>query len=191
MILNALKSVANCLSKAGISYMVIGGQAVLQYGQPRFTHDIDVTIALTPREASGVLNCIQGSFRVLPRDQEKFIQETWVLPVEHLETGVRVDFVFSITSFEREAIEKAREITVADMPIRYISPEDLIVQKIIAGRAIDLEDAKGILDMQGEKLDRDRIEESIIDLSRETGEKEWLKRWEEVKTRSVSMTEGA
>jgi predicted nucleotidyltransferase len=181
VILKALQSVASCLSGAGILYMVIGGQAVLQYGLPRFTQDIDVTIALTPAEAGKVLNCIEGSFRVLPRNLEKFIRETWVLPVEHLETGVRVDFIFSATAFEREAIEKAREITVEDMSICYISPEDLIVQKIIAGRAIDLEDAKGILDMQGDKINRERIEKSIIALSRETGEKEWLKRWKEVK----------
>jgi len=161
--------------------MVIGGHAVLQYGLPRFTQAIDVTIALTPREADNVLNSIEGSFRVLPRDIEKFIRDTWVLPVEHHETGVRVDLIFSISAFEREAIEKAREITAEDMPIRYISPEDLIVQKIIAGRAVDLEDAKGILDMQGERIDRERIERSISALSRESGENEWLKRWDEVK----------
>ena len=60
----------------------------LKNKSPVFTQDIDVTIALTPREA----------------------------------------------------IEMAREITVETMPIRYISPEDLIVQKMIAGRAVDLED---------------------------------------------------
>jgi predicted nucleotidyltransferase len=181
MILKALKSVARCLSEAGIPYMVIGGQAVLQYGLPRFTQDIDITIAMTPRETNEVLNSIEGSFRILPRDIEKFIQDTWVLPVEHLETGVRVDFIFSVTAFEREAIERAREINVEDMLIRYISPEDLIVQKIIAGRAIDLEDTKSILDIQGERIDMERIEKSVIAFSREMGEEEWLNRWQEVK----------
>jgi len=166
--------------------MVIGGHAVLQYGIPRFTQDIDVTIALTPEEVGKVLKSIEGSFRVLPRDIEAFIRDTWVLPVEHLETGVRVDLIFSITAFEREAIEMAREITVENMTIRYISPEDLIVQKIIAGRAVDLEDAKGILDMQGERIDRERIEKSISALSRESGEYEWLKRWDEVKKSSAT-----
>ena len=186
MILQALKSVASCLSEAGIPYIVIGGHAVLQYGIPRFTQDIDVTIALTPEEADKVLNCIKGFFRVLPRDIEEFIQDTWVLPVEHLDTGVRVDLIFSITAFEREAIEQAREITIENMPIRYISPEDLIVQKIIAGRAVDLEDAKGILVMRDERIDRGRIEKSISALSRERGENEWLKRWEEVKKSLVT-----
>jgi len=181
VILKALKSVARCLSGAGIPYMVIGGQAVLQYGLPRFTQDIDLTIALTPEEADKILNCIEGSFRVLPRNLEKFIRETWILPVEHFETGVRVDFIFSISTFEREAIEKAREIRIEDQSIRYIQPEDLVVQKIIAGRAIDLEDARGILNTQGEKIDRERIERGIIALSQETGEKEWLNRWKEVK----------
>jgi predicted nucleotidyltransferase len=102
--------------------------------------------------------------------------------VEHKETGVRVNFIFSLTGFEREAIEKAREITVEDMPIRYISPGDLIVQKVIAGRAVDLEDVRGILDMQGEAMDKKKVEERITALSREMGVKQWLTRWKKVKT---------
>ena len=182
MILKTLKAAANCLSRAGIPYMVIGGQAVLQYGLPRLTQDIDITLALTPEEVGTVLKAIESSFRTLPQDVEQFIRETWVLPVEHKETGVRVDLIFSLTGFEREAIEKAREITVEDMPIRYISPGDLIVQKVIAGRAVDLEDVRGILDMQGKEIDEKKVEERITVLSRETGIKQWLTRWKKVKT---------
>ena len=88
------------------------------------------------------------------------------------------DFIFFISAFERGAIEKAREIRIEDQSIRYIQPEDLVVQKIIAGRAIDLEDARGILNTQGEKIDRERIERDIIALSQETGEKKVAKQVE-------------
>nr|QNO51984.1 hypothetical protein NODOFMBO_00006 [Methanosarcinales archaeon ANME-1 ERB6] len=37
------------------------------------------------------------------------------------------DFIFSVSAFEREAIEKAQKISIEDPSIRYISPEDLVV----------------------------------------------------------------
>ena len=39
-----LERLATAITAAGVRYMVIGGQAVLQHGQPRLTEDIDITI---------------------------------------------------------------------------------------------------------------------------------------------------
>lgn len=39
-----LTRLARTLDRAGIAYMVIGGQAVLLYGEPRLTKDIDLTV---------------------------------------------------------------------------------------------------------------------------------------------------
>ena len=41
-----LKKIAIQLKKGVISYMVIGGQAVLLYGEPRLTRDIDITLGM-------------------------------------------------------------------------------------------------------------------------------------------------
>ncbi len=38
-----LAKIATALNKAEIPYMVIGGQAVLLYGEPRLTKGIDIT----------------------------------------------------------------------------------------------------------------------------------------------------
>ena len=43
---NLLVHLARAPDEAGIPYMVIGGQAVLIYGEPRLTRDIDVTLGL-------------------------------------------------------------------------------------------------------------------------------------------------
>ena len=43
-----ISMIALALREGGVPYMVIGGQAVLLYGQVRFTRDIDVTLALAP-----------------------------------------------------------------------------------------------------------------------------------------------
>jgi hypothetical protein len=41
-----LKKIANELNTCNIPYMVIGGQAVLIYGEPRLTKDIDITLGI-------------------------------------------------------------------------------------------------------------------------------------------------
>ena len=41
-----LKRLAAALESEKIPYMIIGGQAVLLYGEPRLTRDIDVTLGL-------------------------------------------------------------------------------------------------------------------------------------------------
>jgi uncharacterized NAD-dependent epimerase/dehydratase family protein len=43
-----LKKIAASLDKNRIPYMVIGGQAVLLYGEPRLTKDVDIILGVGP-----------------------------------------------------------------------------------------------------------------------------------------------
>ena len=43
---NLLERIAGELESGAIPYMVIGGQAVLLYGEPRLTKDIDITLGV-------------------------------------------------------------------------------------------------------------------------------------------------
>lgn len=181
MIIKTLKDIARLLEKSRIPYMVVGGQAIIVYGRTRLTQDIDITVALTPEEHERLLNAVVETFRVLPKDAKRFVRETWVLPLEHMETKVRVDIVFSITPFERQAMARAREILIEDVPVKYISPEDLVVQKIIAGRTKDLEDAKGVIEVQGDKITIAKVENKIKALAREEEGRVWLGRWRKLK----------
>lgn len=46
MIEKLIKKVAQRLDEDKIPYMLIGGQAVLLYGRPRLTQDIDITLGI-------------------------------------------------------------------------------------------------------------------------------------------------
>ena len=182
MIAEVLKIVAEYLVKADIPYMVIGGQAVLQYGRPRFTQDIDITLGLIPSEMQKLLAALPVNiFHPLPDNIEDFVHSTWVLPVEHCESKCRIDFIFSVTPFEREAILNSREINVAGVPVRHISPEDLVVQKIIAGRPRDIEDVIGIMNLNGKKFNRKKVEQDIKSLAEQAENPEWMDRWLQLK----------
>jgi hypothetical protein len=138
-----LETIAKSLDKADIPYMVIGGQAVLLYGEPRLTKDIDVTLGIGLERVSDVLNLISElGWEVLVDSPEQFVKKTMVLPCREPVSGIRVDLIFSFSLFERQAIERARLVPMGKTAVRFASIEDLIIHKIIAGRPRDLEDVK-------------------------------------------------
>ena len=137
--------------------MIIGGQAVLLYGEPRLTKDIDITLGVNIDRLDDLLAIVNGlSLTPLPEDVPSFVQKTMVLPVLERNTGIRVDFIFSFTPYETQAIERARRVILAGQEVCFASPEDLILHKIFAGRPRDLEDVRILV------LKNPRIEVSYI-----------------------------
>lgn len=180
MLLEALKAIASAFKDSKIPYMVIGGQAALQYGVARFTQDIGITVGLSPEHLNRVLDAVRKSFRPLPQKIDAFVKDTWVLPIEHKSTKIRVDIVFSITHFERNAIKNAKKIRIDRTVVKYISPEDLIVQKIVAGRERDLDDVRAILKVQGKRVNRLKIKRAIKVFAQAEGKKELYRRWQAI-----------
>ncbi|MEE8550839.1 MAG: nucleotidyl transferase AbiEii/AbiGii toxin family protein [Gemmatimonadota bacterium] len=137
-----------------LNFMLIGGQAVLLHGRPRLTEDIDLTLAAGPESLSRVLvACRNLRLEPLPEDVEAFVRRTFVLPAAEPETGIRVDFIFSTIPYERQAIERAVRVELKGVAVPFATAEDLILHKLFAGRARDLEDAAGVVRRQGAKLD--------------------------------------
>ena len=134
--------------------MVIGGQAVLVHGQPRLTQDIDITLGVEPDRLGTVLGICGGlELDPLPEEVEPFVRETFVLPALHKETRIRVDFVFSTTPYERQAIQGAVRVEIGGSEVPFATAEDLILHKLFARRPRDLEDALGVVRRQAGKLD--------------------------------------
>ena len=141
-----LPRVARSLSRQKIPYMIIGGQAVLFYGSPRLTRDIDITLGIDTDAIETLFSLIaKMGLRLLPEKAKHFALETKVLPTEDRLSKFRVDFIFSNTPYERQAIRRAKRVRVKGSIVRFASLEDLIIHKIFSGRAVDLEDVKGLL----------------------------------------------
>lgn len=138
--------------------MLIGGQAVLLHGEPRLTQDIDVTLGIAPDEMAKILDAAQeAGLNPLPDDPDGFVTETFVLPCEQPATGLRVDFIFSTTPYEAQAIGRAVEVEIEDESVRFAAAEDLILHKLFAGRPRDVEDAAGVVRRMGGELDWEYI----------------------------------
>jgi predicted nucleotidyltransferase len=141
-----IKKVAQKLDEDKIPYMLIGGQAVLIYGRPRLTQDIDITLGIDTDKFQIIENvCKKLGLKILPENPETFANETKVLPAEDSKSKIRLDFIFSFSLYEAQAIERAKKITIDNYPVKFASCEDVIIHKMVAGRVIDEEDVKSIL----------------------------------------------
>lgn len=145
MFLELLKQIADGLDAAHIPYMVIGGQAVLVHGEPRLTRDIDITLGTDTSRLEELLLAVERMGLSTLVTPEEFANETMVLPCEDRVSRIRVDFVFSTSTYEREAIGRAVTIEILGTGVRFVGVEDLVIHKVIAGRPRDLEDVRSIL----------------------------------------------
>ena len=166
MFKDLIKRIAAELSGRGIPYMIIGGQAVLLYGEPRLTKDIDITLGVGVEELPVIKDAIRAlGLSIESDDVDTFVKDTMVLPAADKKSGIRVDFVFSFSPFERAAIQRAKEVRFDEVPVRFASLEDLVIHKMVAGRARDLEDVKSIL-LKNPGYDKEYIRSWLSDFDK-------------------------
>ncbi len=164
-----LGRLARGLDRARLPYMIIGGQAVLLHGEPRLTRDVDVTLGAGLDRLEDLLAALGGMGLRPLVDPADFTKRTLVLPCDDPTTGLRVDFILSFTTYEREAIARAKRIEVGGEGVKFATAEDLIVHKILAGRPRDLEDVRGVL-RKNPSLDAGSIRGALREIGDAVGE---------------------
>lgn len=175
-----ISSIGSALEGRNIPYMLIGGQAVLLYGEPRLTRDIDVTLGVDVDKLQDILSLAGDlALKILPENVETFVNETMVLPLIHEETGIRIDFIFSFSPYEQLALGRARKIRILERDVYFASPEDVVISKIVAGRPRDMEDVSGIM-LRMPDIDIAYIQQWLNDFSAALGDDEIKKRLESI-----------
>lgn len=151
-----LKQLVKLMDESAPNYAIVGGIAVSVYGLPRLTYDIDVNIILDNSQLSGFLKKARKfGFRPLPANINKFVKSTGVIPMEFSKNKIngRCDIIIAQNILEYLCIRRARIKKIYSVNVKLITPEDLIIHKIISSRPRDLEDARGIFIRQKGKLD--------------------------------------
>jgi len=162
-----IKEIAESLDEERIPYMIIGGQAVLIYGRPRLTRDIDITLGIDADEFVLVeKTCKKLKLKMLPENPKNFAKETNVLPAEKPTSGIRIDFIFSSSPYETQAIKRAKEIIIDNYPVKFASCEDVIIHKMITARAVDAEDVKSILIKNKDSIELEYITGWLLEFSK-------------------------
>jgi predicted nucleotidyltransferase len=181
MIEKLIKKIARQLDTAKIPYMIIGGQAVLLYGRPRLTRDIDITLGIDTNKFSLLAEiCRKLELHVLAKDPEEFTSQTRVLPAEQSTSKIRVDFIFSFSTYEAQAIARANEVLIDNYPVKFAACEDLIIHKMVAGRAIDEEDVKSVVSKNRKSLNVKYIRKWLSEFAEMPDHQEILKKFEKL-----------
>jgi predicted nucleotidyltransferase len=167
MIEELIQKIAQRLDKDEIAYMIIGGQAVLLYGSPRLTRDIDIILGVdTDRFRLIERICRELGLNILPESPADFASETKVLPAEEPKSRIRVDFIFSFTPYEAQAMTRTKEVLMNGYPVKFASCEDVIIHKMFSARAIDTEDVKNILIRNRKSVDLEYIRRWLLEFGK-------------------------
>ena len=140
-----LRTLITSFPTATPPYCLIGALALSAWGQPRATKDIDLLILLSESSQEELLKALAS---------HGFLKdETWSTHNSMLTgTMVRLQFgdvpidIFSPRDAqEEEALNRRRMIEVDGLSLWTISPEDLVLMKLKAGRPYDFGDVATVI----------------------------------------------
>jgi hypothetical protein len=125
-----------------VRYLVIGGYALIQYAEPRYTKDLDLWIGTDSVNAQAVYTALRAFGAPLANltdadfGQEGYFYQMGVPPV-------RIDILMGIpgVAFD-EAWPRRTEVDFDGLLVPFISRQDLLTAKRAAGRPQDLLDAE-------------------------------------------------
>lgn len=129
-----LLQIGGLLNKLKLPYIITGGIAVVVWGRPRFTADIDLVVELVPER-------IDQFFSELKKiDKEIYVDKKMIsdaiscegeFNVIHPSSGAKIDFwILKNDLFDQSRIKRRISKTVAGKKLYLCSPEDLILIKL-------------------------------------------------------------
>jgi predicted nucleotidyltransferase len=149
-----LRKAIQLLEKNGYRYAVIGGIALSQWGVVRVTQDVDLKVLVSNLDYDGVRAFLTRAF---PKPARRHApQNPFIVAVEIDE--VIVDFLLTAPGYEEQIIARAVRRNLNGFSIWVCSVEDLIIQKVVAGRGKDWPDVEALLIEQ-----RGKLEEAYVD----------------------------
>jgi predicted nucleotidyltransferase len=137
-----------------VKYLIIGGYAVVQYTEPRFTKDLDIWISVDRDNAAAVFKALREfGAPLVDMSEADFSQEGYFYQMGR--PPVRVDILMGIPGMGFEiAWQRRVEIDFNGLVVKFISREDLITVKKASGRPQDLIDAELLShSLGGENID--------------------------------------
>ncbi len=153
------EQLGNILGRS-IPLLVIGGAAMMEYGLKDSTKDIDI-VCRSEEDKAEILRCAGdlGYERVWPRVRHARLGLNRIAvkgghTLDVFPAKISYDFGLSDAMWERARKQKA--IGMAD--IRYASPEDIFIMKLIANRPGDAPDCAALVSVG---LDFDVVYEEI------------------------------
>lgn len=151
---------ALCQSQ-GWRFCFIGGIAVMRWGQPRETIDVDLSLLAGFGGEEPFIQTLLKHFEARIPEAAQFARERRVLLLRSSK-GVGLDVALAGLPFEESAVQRSSLFDYSsEIELRTCSAEDLIILKAFAGRGQDWVDVEGVIVRQSGNLDWRYIREHL------------------------------
>jgi hypothetical protein len=169
-----LRFLVLALERLQVRYFVTGSTATIFYGEPRFTNDIDIVVALPESLIDAFCSEFpEGDFYVDAEAVRDAIRQRSQFNILHPRSGLKIDVIVpAATEFNRSRFDRVRRVHAGgDWDALFASPEDAILKKMEyfreGGSDKHLRDIAGVLKTSGAEIDNDYVERwaAILDLS--------------------------
>ncbi len=152
-----------------VRYLVGGSLASSIYGIPRATQDVDLVADIDIHHVEALVHVLQGEFYIDANMIRDAIVRRASFNVIHLATMFKADvFVFRGDEWSVEELRRARaeafDLPEGEVTIRFASPEDTVLHKLVwykLGNQISdrqWNDVLGVLKVQGKSLNTSYLE---------------------------------
>lgn len=172
----------SALESAGIPYFVTGSFASSAHGVPRSTNDIDIVIAPTREQLHALLNEFPSSDYAKDADDafDAFNRKASFSVVDYA-TLWKVDLILKQpTPFDASRFARRNIVDIAGVRLQTASAEDILITKLwwakLGPSERQVNDAAGIVKVQGGNLDLQYVERWIAALELEEQWRETMQR---------------
>jgi Nucleotidyltransferase of unknown function (DUF6036) len=153
-----------------IPYMLSGSVAMSTYTLPRFTRNFDFIVHLKPKDSLLLAEYFKEGYYCDEDSVRDAISNKGLFNIIDHKSNYKADFVvLKDEPYRLEEFGRRREIDFLDMKIYCVSPEDLLLSKIIWIQELQssqqMEDIKSLSQMNGLDWDYIRHWVSILKLN--------------------------
>lgn len=153
---DALHQALEVFDSLHVPYAVLGGIAVRAYGIPRATYDVDFAAAIPRGDLPKFYTAVEDAgFTVPEAYRGGWVDNVAGMPLVKFRLylagrGTDVDVFLAESQFLQSVLSRRRQVVVDDVPLWLVSPEDLILLKLMANRPRDIGDVGDVFFMQGQ-----------------------------------------
>jgi hypothetical protein len=136
------------LANAGLSFALIGGQAVNVWVRPRVTDDFGFAVLAVRVGVLAAEEALKArGFEYTLRQDAGEPSGPDFVQMRHTDPAVVIDLQLAKTAFQQGLIKRAIPAGSTNVPVA--TPEDLIVMKLIANPSVDHKDLVNLIALEG------------------------------------------
>ena len=152
----AIEDVIGVFDSPGLDYAIMGGSAVRVYGIPRATYDVDFTTALHRDSLPELYRRAQELGYTVPDVYlQGWIDQVGGMPLIKIRLlldgrEIDVDIFLAESPYQVSLLDRRRWAKLNGIDAWLVSPEDLVLLKLLANRPRDVADVGDVFFMQGQ-----------------------------------------